>query len=328
MVTRSDRRSGGLVRKLIGVGVLLLAELAVASGARADIIQITNTTNPAFPIASFAGLLDMSYSEKNTSPGYDDGIDAELDTFISPYDFNFVTFATLDAHDVSVNKTPEPHIGDTYTFNLGFENDRGTIIRNKENYVTLNDFEIDNSNGVTDWEYELRVNTDSLGSTDEYTINGLVSDVWVSANKRFGQWEQDILQGTIWRNGNGRHYGELTFTAIGEPIVHLGDLTGNHYVDFQDLTLLLANWNQDVGMGLGNIVDRDNTRVDFQDLTALLADWTGPAPGVSPEAALGHAAVPEPSTLLLAAFATLGLIACRRRRRRAHGLLGERPATG
>ena len=60
----------------------------------------------------------------------------------------------------------------------------------------------------------------------------------------------------------------------------------------------------------------NNGFVDFEDLTVLLADWTGPGPAASPESALGDA-VPEPSSLLLALLATIGLSFYRRRRRRA-----------
>ncbi|MCH8042608.1 MAG: VCBS repeat-containing protein, partial [Planctomycetes bacterium] len=56
------------------------------------------------------------------------------------------------------------------------------------------------------------------------------------------------------------------------------DLTGNKFVDFNDLTILLSNWNQDVGADEGNFVDATNTPVNFDDLTVLLADWTGPDP--------------------------------------------------
>ncbi|MCH8047615.1 MAG: SBBP repeat-containing protein [Planctomycetes bacterium] len=96
-----------------------------------------------------------------------------------------------------------------------------------------------------------------------------------------------------------------------------GDLTNNGFVDFEDLTILLANWNQEVGADAGNLVNADTTPVNFDDLTVLLADWTGPGPAGSPEAALGAEAVPEPSSLLLALLATLGLSFYRRRRRRA-----------
>ncbi|MCH8046875.1 MAG: SdiA-regulated domain-containing protein [Planctomycetes bacterium] len=57
------------------------------------------------------------------------------------------------------------------------------------------------------------------------------------------------------------------------------DLTDNGYVDFQDLTVLLANWNKDVSAAQGNLVDPDTTLINFADLTVLLAEWTGPDPG-------------------------------------------------
>jgi hypothetical protein len=106
----------------------------------------------------------------------------------------------------------------------------------------------------------------------------------------------------------------LIGTAVTEPIS--SDLTNNGFVDFQDLTILLANWNKEVTAAEGNLVNADTTPVNFQDLTVLLADWTGPGPAGSPEAALGEA-VPEPSTLVLLAMATLGLSFGWRRRRRA-----------
>jgi len=103
-------------------------------------------------------------------------------------------------------------------------------------------------------------------------------------------------------------------TPIPKPII--SDLTGNGFVDFEDLTVLLANWNKDVTASEGNLVEPLVTVVNFEDLTVLLADWTGPGPAGSPEAALGEA-VPEPSSMLLALLATLGLSFYRRRRRRA-----------
>ncbi|MCH8046201.1 MAG: tandem-95 repeat protein, partial [Planctomycetes bacterium] len=67
------------------------------------------------------------------------------------------------------------------------------------------------------------------------------------------------------------------------------DLTGNGFVDFQDLTILLANWNQDVSAAEGNLVDAGGTPVNFQDLTVLLAAWTGPGGAASPQAATAAA---------------------------------------
>ena len=93
------------------------------------------------------------------------------------------------------------------------------------------------------------------------------------------------------------------------------DLTGNGFVDFEDLTVLLANWNKDVTAAQGNLVNPDVTPVNFEDLTVLLADWTGPGPAGAPPEAAGAAAVPEPSAIMLAVFAALGVAACWRRRR-------------
>ncbi|MCH8044802.1 MAG: hypothetical protein IID44_13900 [Planctomycetes bacterium] len=62
------------------------------------------------------------------------------------------------------------------------------------------------------------------------------------------------------------------------------DLTGNGFVDFEDLTVLLANWNQNVGAASGNLVDPGGSPVNFEDLTVLLAAWTGPGGAAAPPA--------------------------------------------
>ena len=115
-----------------------------------------------------------------------------------------------------------------------------------------------------------------------------------------------------WRFEEGVVNGRAS--GVGSIIDSVG--TNNGFVDFEDLTVLLANWNKEVGADAGNLVNPTTTPVNFEDLTVLLADWTGPGPAGSPEAALGEA-VPEPSSLLLLAIATLGLSFYRRRRRRA-----------
>ena len=110
---------------------------------------------------------------------------------------------------------------------------------------------------------------------------------------------------------------DLFFLRIDLPGAK-SDLNENGFVDFEDITILLANWNQNVGAEQGNIISPDTTVVNFEDLTVLLADWTGPGPAGAPQAALNHPAVPEPSTFVLAAIAMLGMTfrAARSRRMR------------
>ena len=80
---------------------------------------------------------------------------------------------------------------------------------------------------------------------------------------------------------------QFVATVILLPVV--ADLTGNGFVDFEDLTILLANWNQNVAASQGNLVDPTGTAVNFEDLTVLLAAWTGPGPAASPQAAAAEA---------------------------------------
>jgi hypothetical protein len=106
----------------------------------------------------------------------------------------------------------------------------------------------------------------------------------------------------------------VTSFLVGSPQGALSDLTGNGFVDFQDLTILLANWNTMVAADQGNLVNPDTTVVNFADLTTLLAAWTGPGPAGAPEAALATEAVPEPSSLILL-LAAVGYLPFIRRRR-------------
>jgi hypothetical protein len=105
------------------------------------------------------------------------------------------------------------------------------------------------------------------------------------------------------------------FTSSSLP----GDLTGNGYVDFQDLTILLAHWNSEAGADAGNLVNAGSSVVDFADLTALLAGWTGPGPAGSPDAALNAESIPEPSAIMLAAIGMFGVCFWRRRPSRQQG---------
>lgn len=70
-----------------------------------------------------------------------------------------------------------------------------------------------------------------------------------------------------------------TDTTSNELSVHsplISDLTHNGYVDLDDLTILLANWNTGTTVFEGNIAATSSTTVDFGDYTILLSQWTGP----------------------------------------------------
>jgi len=92
----------------------------------------------------------------------------------------------------------------------------------------------------------------------------------------------------------------LTTWAMG------GDANIDGFVDDDDLSILLANWEQDAGTittwALGDFTA--DTDVDDDDLSVLLGNWAGPAPGGAP--------MPEPASI---ALLTLGALTLARRRR-------------
>ena len=94
----------------------------------------------------------------------------------------------------------------------------------------------------------------------------------------------------------------------------IGDLTRNGFVDFNDLAVLLSNWDTTVGPPLGNLVNADETPVNFDDLAVLLSNWTGPEPAGAPQLAADARVVPEPSSLVLLGFGAMVFGLVRRRR--------------
>ncbi len=90
-------------------------------------------------------------------------------------------------------------------------------------------------------------------------------------------------------------------TLIPEPVIGDANLSG--FVDDDDLSLLLANWNVGDEWGEGDF--NESGTVDDDDLSLLLANWgagSSPAP----------AAVPEPVSLLLLALGGAAMLRQRR----------------
>ena len=83
-----------------------------------------------------------------------------------------------------------------------------------------------------------------------------------------------------------------------------GDANGDGRVDINDLTVVLANFGMTGCVWSEGCMDGDPTgRVDVNDLTIVLANF-----GEGTGSSAGLAAVPEPSILVLAATAPLGLL--------------------
>ena len=87
-----------------------------------------------------------------------------------------------------------------------------------------------------------------------------------------------------------------------------GDANGDDVVDFTDLGILLNSYNLAGTFATGDF--NNSGTVDFTDLGILLNNYNLHAPALTPAAA-----VPEPSTLALAAIGVLGLLIAARRKR-------------
>jgi hypothetical protein len=101
-----------------------------------------------------------------------------------------------------------------------------------------------------------------------------------------------------WNVSNLYTTGNVTLTILD------GDANLDGKVDINDLTVVLAHYNQ-TGMTWTQGEFTGSGTVDINDLTIVLADY-----GQSAGAAAGVGAVPEPGTLALLAAGLVGLLAC------------------
>ncbi len=196
-------------RDSIGRGhALLLTPIANVPESSALVIQVTNVADSPYS-TGFSAVVDGRHS--GTSVGYDSGIDHDLDTSMSPTDITTVVYSNISEHLVDYNYAPE--VGGYYRFSLGCENPTETDLFDVPNSLVLSDFIADSSNESLDYEYILSVDTDMDGVYD-YIQRGLLSEVWASPDKKFGEWTQDLPAGLDLSN---HYYGELTLIAIAVP---------------------------------------------------------------------------------------------------------------
>lgn len=97
-------------------------------------------------------------------------------------------------------------------------------------------------------------------------------------------------------------------TVSGIPTVVPGDVNHDGVVNGLDISLVASNWLQ-TGAGVAGDANGDGI-VNGLDISLIASNWMQPYGG----GASGAAAVPEPSSVILAALGVLALLACRRRR--------------
>ena len=183
---------------LIGATALLSA--TAPTTAKADLITIANKPyRESSQISNYPVIIDANHPEYSIE--YDSGIDHELNTSESTSQLNFTTYQNLNSHLVDQNQAPKPQIGDTYEIKFGTEN-KLTLLVNFTNTLILSSYNLNNTNGVTDYEWVMNVDTNANGSyTDsvDITETGLLSEVWASQDKTLGSsWEVENI--TFWNN--------------------------------------------------------------------------------------------------------------------------------
>lgn len=211
-------RSVSLLCVVVSVGGLL--PVGVAS---ADFIRFSNQSQPGHSdrTGGWSVTVDSGFDPSSgLTPDYDAGIDGLMNTSTKTDPYFFVAYFAMGtgqggAGAVDLNKTYYPHIGDSYTVRLSFENRPGRYI-NTPNCIRFDTLTIDNPNGVTDYAYSLSVSTYWHGPRDHFE-SGLVSEIMATSEQRTAYWNQRIPEGADWRNGS--YYGELTLTAVSNNVV-------------------------------------------------------------------------------------------------------------
>jgi hypothetical protein len=198
--------------------------------------------------------------------------------------------------DQTVTKTDASAIlstsNDTYQADTHVMTTLNTVIWDQEtndaSFANGPDYQI----GVGSLDYV----TGDIGGNVGYTMDvanvGIVRGTVVSAQLQTGGTE-----------GNLSLF-NLTFPS--SPL--RGDANGDGKVDINDLTIVLANYGQTGATWTQGEFTGDGT-VDINDLTIVLANYGGTLGSSPPDA------VPEPSTLLLAAAGLLGALRFAGRRR-------------
>ena len=238
--------------------------------------------------------------------GYDSGLDVDLDTTIMPNDKFFVQYMPFGLNKVEYDYNPHVQVGDEFTANLSFERNAGSTFTLIDNTIEFLSMDLtDNPNGVTDFVYDLVVDSNF----------DLVNDVFRSGNvsgalgQELTSWNQYLFPGQDHREIAGYppigfFFGTITFTAIGED----ADFDNNNLVDGVDFLTLQRNFGATstlhsegdaTGEGLIDDVDFDVWESQF---------------GSSFPAVAATVLVPEPCSMLLA---LAGLICCCRRVRSA-----------